>query len=123
MEIQKTLRKTSRSKRDTVPDPDPEIEGEGGGGGGGGGSSRPLEKGETQSPPIFFSASWVSVWSKTKGGGADPPGPSPGSATEITNRNLKPHVTTTPGLEPVANSHLSASPICMGSHTSRDWQF
>ena len=32
VEIQKTLRKTSRSKRDTVPDPDPEIEGGGGGG-------------------------------------------------------------------------------------------
>ena len=29
----------------------------------------------------MFSALRVSVWSKNKGGGADPPGPSPGSAT------------------------------------------
>ena len=55
VEIQKTLRKTSRSKRDTVPDPDPEIEG------GGRGSSRPLEKGEARSRQILFSAFRVSV--------------------------------------------------------------
>ena len=29
----------------------------------------------------MFSALWASVWSKNKGGGAGPPGPSPGSAT------------------------------------------
>ena len=40
------------------------------------GSSRPLDKGGG-SPKKFFSAHWVSVWSKNKGG------PSPGSTTGL----------------------------------------
>ena len=47
-----------------VPDPDPEMRGGG-------------------HPDPEIKALWASVWSKYRGGGADPPGPSPGSATEM----------------------------------------
>ena len=55
VEIQKTLRKTSRSIRDTVPDPDPEIEG-------GGGVIQTLRKGGGPvSPNFFFGLSGLSL--------------------------------------------------------------
>ena len=38
------------------------------------------------SPEKFFSALRTSVWSRNKGGGAGPPGPSPGSATDSNAR-------------------------------------
>ena len=60
----------------TVPDADLEIKG------GGGRSSRPLDKGGARSPLKIFSTPRGSVWFKNNGGGGtNPPGPSPGSAT------------------------------------------
>ena len=58
--------------------------GEGGGGGGGGHPDPKIRRGRGRPPEIFFSALRASFWSKNKGGGgASPPGPSPGSANEI----------------------------------------
>ena len=66
----------------TVLDPDLEISVDRGWGQ----SSRPLDKGEAQSPKKRFWALWASLWSTNKGGGGvggqPPPDPFPGSTTE-----------------------------------------
>ena len=60
-----------------VPDPDLEIRG-----GGGERSSRPLDKGGPGLPKNFFRPFGPQFGPKLRGGAA-PPGPTPGSATEV----------------------------------------
>ena len=65
----------------SVADPDLQIRE--GGGGGGHGHPDPEIRGVSKTS---FLALWASVWSKNKaGGGAGPPGPSHGSATEYSS--------------------------------------
>ena len=72
--------------------PDPQI-----GGGGGGIGAGHLDPEITTKGAISktknFSALWASVWSKNKGEGSGPPGPSPGSATYT----LRMHAARSPG--------------------------
>ena len=64
----------------TVADPDPQI-------GEGGLVIQTQRKGGGAVSKKIFSALQASVWSKNKGG-PDPPGPSPGSATDIDSLRL-----------------------------------
>ena len=68
------------------------------------GSSRPFDKGGAQSPKKIFLALQASVWSKNKVGygGAGPPGPSPGSASDCQER-------------PITNSSHLCHSVCIHS--------
>ena len=46
---------------------------------------RPSDEGGGRTARIFFSVLRASFWSKTRGGGGGPPGPSPGSAIAAVN--------------------------------------